>query len=175
MDCPACGNKLTEIEAGGITVDACVGGCGGIWFDQLELRKFDEPHEGAGEALLEIERDPDVEVDHSQRFNCPKCEGIVMARHFFSAKREAEVDECPNCAGVWLDPGELAAIRSQFGTDEEREEAAGEYFDELFGDEMEAMKAESEEKLRKARKFARMFKYICPSYWIPGDQEWGAF
>ena len=110
-----------------------------------------------------------------ERFNCPKCENMVMARHFFIAKREAEVDECPSCAGVWLDPGELAAIRSQFETNEEREGAAGEYFEELFGDELDVMKAESEEKLRKARKFARMFKYICPSYWIPGDQDWGAF
>ncbi len=166
---------MTEMEAGGITVDACAGGCGGIWFDQLELRKFVEPHVGAGEVLLNIERNPDVEVDRTERFNCPKCENMVMARHFFSARREAEVDECPSCAGVWLDPGELATIRSQFETNDEREKAAGEYFEELFGDELKAMEAESEEKLRKARKFAHIFRFICPSYWIPGDQEWGAF
>ena len=35
-----------------------------------------------------------------------------MMRHPFSVKREIEIDECPNCAGYWLDHGELDAIRN---------------------------------------------------------------
>lgn len=175
MICPACGNELQGIEAGGITVDACVGGCGGIWFDQLEITKFDETHEAAGEELLGIERDENVVADHDQRRNCPRCENMVLMRHFFSVKRQAEIDECPSCAGFWLDPGELATLRSQFDTHEKREEAAEEYFDDLFGDELDAMHEESQEKLEKARKFAHALRFICPSYYIPGKQKWGAF
>jgi len=44
MECPACDNELTAIEVGEITVDACRNGCGGIWFDQLELNRLDEQH-----------------------------------------------------------------------------------------------------------------------------------
>ena len=175
MVCPACGNELTAIQAGAITVDACAGGCGGIWFGQLELDRLDAGHDPAGEALLDIERDPAVEVDHERRRNCPACGDTVLLRHFFSPRREAEVDECPSCAGVWLDVGELALIRSQYDTDEAREKAAEEYFDDLFGDELDRMAAESAERLRKARKFANSLKFICPSYYLPGKQKWGAF
>lgn len=175
MICPACGNELTEFEAGRIKVDACRGGCGGIWFDQLELIKYDEEHEAAGEELLDIERDENLVVDHDKRRNCPRCRDVVLMRHFFSARRHAEVDECPNCAGFWLDPGELSKIRSQYDTHEEREEAAEDYFDDLFGDELDAMQAESQEKLEKARKFAHALRFLCPSYYIPGKQKWGAF
>lgn len=163
------------MEIGGIVVDICEGGCGGIWLDQLEVIKFDEVHESAGEVLLDIERDENIEVDREKRLQCPRCGDVVLMRHFFSVHRQVEVDECPKCAGFWLDPGELSTIRSQYETHEERERAAGEYFDEIFGERLAAMHSESEEKREKARKFAHFFRFICPSYYIPGKQEWGAF
>ena len=58
MDCPVCGRTLGRRTVGGLRVDVCEGGCGGIWFDQFELKKVDESSESAGEALLDIERDP---------------------------------------------------------------------------------------------------------------------
>ena len=64
MNCPACGNAMTEVEVKGIQVDVCEGGCGGIWFDWLELKKVDEQHEEAGQDLLEMERNPSVAIDH---------------------------------------------------------------------------------------------------------------
>ena len=175
MKCPACENILQKMTVGGVAVDVCKGGCGGIWFDNFELKKFDEPHESAGEALLDIERDESVIVDHTKRLKCPKCDDVVMMRHFFSVKKGVEVDECPSCAGFWLDAGELRKIRSLFKTEEERHKAAEEYFEEVFGDHFKAMKAQSEEKLAKTRKIVNLFRYICPSYYIPGKQDWGAF
>ena len=175
MKCPACGNLLQEMTVGDVTVDVCKGGCGGIWFDNFELKKFDEPHESAGEALLGVERDESIVIDHTKRLKCPKCDDIVMMKHFFSVKKEVEVDECPGCGGFWLDAGELRRIRSLFNTEQERHQAAQEYFSEVFGDRLAAMEAESEAQLAKARKIANMFRFICPSYYIPGKQKWGAF
>jgi len=43
MNCPACGNILEQMTVGDVTVDVCQRGCGGIWFDNFELEKFDEP------------------------------------------------------------------------------------------------------------------------------------
>src|SRR3954471_22990768 len=100
MRCPACRNELVAMEAGGITIDACEGGCGGLWFDRYELMRVDESHESAGESLLEIERDESLVVDREKRFECPKCDGIIMMRHFFSAKRRVVDNECPNCGGT---------------------------------------------------------------------------
>jgi Zn-finger nucleic acid-binding protein len=163
------------MTVGEITVDVCRGGCGGIWFDRYELMKIDESHESAGEELLHIERAADVSVDHGKRFSCPKCLNVMMMRHFFSVKRQVAVDECPNCGGYWLDVGELATIRSEFETEEERDRAAAEYFSELFDPELATAHAETVEELERARRIAYIFRFICPSYYIPGKQEWGAF
>jgi len=175
MKCPACGNQLQQMTAGDVTVEICKGGCGGIWFDSLEVKKFDEPHESAGEQLLEIERDDSMTVDHTKRLKCPKCGDIVMLRHFFSVKKQVEVDECPGCAGFWLDAGELGQIRGLFKTEEDRNRAADEYFKEVLGDKLAAMQAGDEAELNQARRIANMFRFICPSYYIPGEQIWGAF
>ena len=175
MKCPSCGNVLTLMVAGDITVNTCEHGCSGMWFDWFELEKLDEPHESAGEALLNLKKDNDVYVDHSKQRLCPKCDDVVMMRHFFCVKKQVEVDECPNCGGFWLDAGELATIRSQFASKEEREKAAEEYFSEVFGDQFKAMRAESREKREKARRIAHIFRFICPSSYIPGKQSWGAF
>ncbi len=175
MNCPACENVLQEMTVGGVVVDVCRGGCGGIWFDNYELNKFDEPHESAGEELLEIEQDESIIVDHTKRLKCPSCDDVVMMRHFFSVKKDVEVDECPGCGGFWLDAGELGKIRSLFNTEEERQKAAEEYFSEVFGGELSAMETEDQAKLNKVLKISNMFRFICPSYYIPGKQDWGAF
>jgi Zn-finger nucleic acid-binding protein len=175
MKCPACSAEMEEMIVEGITVDVCKKGCGGLWFDRFELQKVDEPHESAGESLLQVERNKNIKLDHSQPRMCQKCEDILMTRHFFSVKKEVEVDECPACGGVWLDCGELGQIRTQFSSEEERKKAAEEYFEEIFGKELKKMRQESKEKLEKARKIAHIFRFICPSYYIPGKQEGAAF
>lgn len=174
MNCPACENQLSEMEAGGIKVDVCRA-CGGIWFDNFELMKVDEPHESAGEALLDIAGGESVEVDHDRARSCPRCDDMSLRRHFFSPLKQVEVDECPGCGGIWLDVGELAALRSQFSDEEGRKQAAAAYFDEVFGAQLGAMREESDEQAQKARKFAHVFRFLCPSYYIPGKQKWGAF
>ena len=113
MKCPACDYDLTELELGGVKVDACHGGCGGIWFDAFELQRVDESHEVPSQHLLRIQRDPGLRVDPARKRACPRCEGVKLKRHFFSAKRKVEVDHCPNCAGYWLDAGELEKIRTE--------------------------------------------------------------
>jgi len=111
MKCPACFNQLKQMQVGSLVVDVCDGGCGGVWFDAFELQQVDEETEAAGDHLLNIRRDERVQVDAARKRECPRCAGIKLKRHFFSARRKVEVDECPNCGGYWLDAGELAQIR----------------------------------------------------------------
>lgn len=175
MNCPACSNRLETMTVGNLTVDVCKNGCGGIWFDNFELKQVDEKHEAAGETLLHIDTNPDAAVDYTRQRLCPKCEHQKMLQHYMSVKREVEVDECPTCGGFWLDAGELRKIRDQYETEADRKQAANEYFDEVFGDDLAKLRTEDEQSLKRARHIANMFKYICPSYYIPGKQEWGAF
>jgi uncharacterized protein len=113
MKCPACFNELTQLQVGSLVVDVCQGGCGGIWFDAFELQKVDEESEKAGEPLLHVRRNERLTVDQTRKRECPRCAGVKLHRHFFSARRRVEVDQCPNCAGYWLDAGELALVRAE--------------------------------------------------------------
>jgi uncharacterized protein len=175
MKCPACENELTEITAGEIKVDICKGGCGGVWFDWFELSKVDEPLEYAGEELLNVERNVDLALDFDRKRFCPRCEGMPMMRHFFSFKRQVTLDECPQCAGFWLDTGELTELRSLFPSEEQARAEAQKIFGELIENEFAAERQQTREKLEKARRFAHAFRFICPSYYIPGKQEGAPF
>lgn len=176
MNCPACSHTLSTRTVGEVTVDVCDGGCGGIWFDRFELRKVDEVSETAGEALLDVHRDPAVQVDSAKRYACPKCtDGVVMMRHFWSVKRAVTIDECPECSGVFLDVGELAKIRAEFPTEQERHAAADAYFADVADPLLAAAHERSEEELERAQKFAHTFRFLCPSAFIPGKQAGAAF
>ncbi|MFO7609965.1 MAG: zf-TFIIB domain-containing protein [Candidatus Krumholzibacteriia bacterium] len=175
MKCPACGHGMTETTASGIKADVCAGGCGGVWFDWLELKQVDERHEAAGEELLHAARDPHVQVDHAGKRHCPRCEGVVMMRHFASVKREIEVDECARCGGFFLDHGELNRLRDQYATEDERQQAAESLFAELFDAGLEDLHDLSEEQAERSRAFTRIFRFLLPSYWLPGKQKWGAY
>jgi len=175
MKCPACANTLVATKVGDITVDVCSNGCGGIWFDSHELKHVDEKHEAAGEKLLNIKKNPSVTVDYSQKRPCPRCDGVVMMKHFMSVKHDVEVDECAKCRGFWLDAGELGQIRDQFSDAAGREKAATTYFSDTFGEEIQKMLDENQEKAESANAIVRIFRFICPSYYIPGKQSWGAY
>ena len=123
MKCPACFNELAEMQVGSVKVDVCEGGCGGIWLDAFELQQVDEEEEEAGARLLAIERDESIVVDLMRKRACPRCPDIKLQRHFFSAKRQVEVDQCPNCGGYWLDAGELAKIRAEKSLTSEAQQA----------------------------------------------------
>src|SRR3989442_11934022 len=84
---------MTEAAVSDVKIQACKGGCGGLWFDEWTLRKVDQPDQSAGEALLHIEQNAAVKLDPEKRRNCPRDAGIVMMRHFWSVKRDVVVDE----------------------------------------------------------------------------------
>jgi Zn-finger nucleic acid-binding protein len=174
MECPACRRELTTMTVADVTVDVCAGGCGGMWFDDFELKKVEDADRSAGHELLQVARDPGVAVDPEAKRECPRC-GIPLMRHFESFERKVTLDECGSCAGVWLDAGELGTIEHEYGSDGERQSAAEAYFSEMFDGKLKAMAQESDEKVARARRFAHMFRFICPTYYIPGKQDRGAF
>lgn len=136
MICPSCGRELSSVTVGALTVDACDGiGCGGIFFDHDELTSVDDLSEECGDELVRLQkRTNPVAVDSTeeQSRRCPKCAGIKMMRHYFSARQKVVIDECGKCHGIWLDAGELDQIRREFGSREERERDLQAYFEKLF-------------------------------------------
>ena len=49
MKCPACGKSLKTVMVGGVEIDACQGGCEGIWLDRRELNDKEDAVQAFGE------------------------------------------------------------------------------------------------------------------------------
>ena len=66
--CPGCNEfmKKVYIPEAGISVDICVDGCGGIWFDNKEELKFDEQHENIDKINEELAEKSFVKVESSE-------------------------------------------------------------------------------------------------------------
>ena len=107
MKCPACTGTLREKGAGGMTLDVCYGGCGGIWFDATELERVNAR---AATTLHTIWQVPTAEVQLSEPRVCPRCPEQLLERKWFSDSRKVEIDQCPRCGGIWLDAGEFTRI-----------------------------------------------------------------
>jgi len=168
MNCPVCDNVLKSVTAGGVTVDVCMAGCGGIWFDNFELQKFDEPHEREAEMLIQVNTAKRPIQDDQRKRRCPKCADIPMMRHFFSPQKRVEVDECPNCGGYWLDAGELALIRDECRTEQERRKAVAAYFTEVGRQQTQAMEKGGPEQIARARRISQIVRFTTPfQYQMP--------
>lgn len=162
MNCPRCGNSLSQFQANEVELDVCHNGCGGIWFDKWELKKLDERSEFDTNILAQIKHDSNLTINMQKRLDCPKCpRKIVMMRHFHSVKRKVEVDECPGCGGYWLDLGELSTIHKNFDTEADRKAAQNALFDDLFGEKLKQM---SEDRRQKAGKAWSVYEFLRPGH-----------
>lgn len=102
---------LWKLRVGGIDTDVCED-CGGLWLDRLELARFEDPASAFGDALAaHLSQFPPALIDHSVRLRCPHHPDVVMRRRKYSAAVPVDIDECPQCGGIWLDADELAQIR----------------------------------------------------------------
>lgn len=173
MKCPSCQNELTAQNISTVTLNACTHGCGGIWFDQFEFKKFDEPTEPNPVDSIRLNLPTQAVKKSQDPLRCPRCPDprIRLHRHFSSPKRQVTIDECPQCAGVWLDVGELAQIRDEFPSEEARRQAAEKMADNLFGGQMQAQAQKSQQTLQRAQSFANAFRFLCPSYYAPRKQK----
>jgi Zn-finger nucleic acid-binding protein len=125
MLCPRTNTPLEPILVGGITV--YTSSLGGVFFDNSQIFKFSSPELKHGQVLLKyLSNYAEGEGEVAMRVNCPKCPSIVMMRRYFSPLKAVEIDECPSCAGIWLDNGELEKIHENHLTPKERKLLANE-------------------------------------------------
>lgn len=154
FNCPACGKPLQTATVCETDLEVCLNGCGGIWFDAAELFRFDEQHEGINDPVLQkLLECPTAQVaENGEKRTCIKC-GIKMKRHEYREGSGIYVDECYGCGGLWLDGGELKAIRENpavLQSNQEREVMAKE-FSRKVQDEARRRKEEEEARRRRNR------------------------
>jgi len=107
MICPSCKKQLRPKVAGGMTLDVCHGGCGGIWFDQDELKRVSAMSAASLHSIWKLQRGP---AKLTEPRMCPRCAGQILERKWFSNAQRVEIDQCPTCEGIWLDDGEFSKI-----------------------------------------------------------------
>jgi len=162
MDCPRCKSQLKLVKVTNVDLEQCAN-CKGIFFDNFELKKFDEPHESPSEKIiLENSSSAAVLKDSPKKISCPKCSNIKMMTRFYSVKQKIEIDECGACGGIWVDAGELAEIRAEFSTEEARDTATAKFVSFTTERPMEESQAVLEKELAILKRIGRVLHFIFP-------------
>ncbi|MBQ4646487.1 MAG: zf-TFIIB domain-containing protein [Candidatus Gastranaerophilales bacterium] len=154
--CPACKKimKKVYVASAGMSVDICVDGCGGIYFDRNEFKRVDEQHEDITPILNEIENKTFNEVNNDFKRECPDC-GAVMTRNYTSANLSIQIDVCYRCGGTFLDNQELQKIRAEFPTEEARNADFAKRLYHIFGQEYEARMKDNAQWIKESEKKRR--------------------
>src|SRR5262249_34408982 len=101
MRCPQCDQPTLgerQTRQGGV-LDVCRR-CHGVWFDRGMIYEFSRRPEALDHALGEGLRGR-TPTDH----RCPRCEAALERGTL--PDRDAAVEMCPNCGGLWMSAGEL--------------------------------------------------------------------
>lgn len=91
------------------------------YFTKLEAERIER-------KKLELARLSQDAERKSHHMRCPKCGGHLVTKDF----NKLQIDQCPDCQGVWLDAGEMEAVMAL----EERgfmSKALGDFFGTLRG------------------------------------------
>ncbi len=112
--CPDCRRPMRGVFARARTgyllaLDQCAQ-CGGIWFDRWELFPLDHEEVPRLDRIdTERLRDP---VESRPLGDCPRCEVQLREFHDANLPPDAKVARCYVCEGMWLQRGQLRAVKS---------------------------------------------------------------
>ena len=119
ISCPACGKEMKKIFLPDINlnIDICADGCGGMFFDNRELKMLNKDGEQIDEIIKSIEGKTFDKVDDSKERICPAC-GAKMVKNKVDNDETKNndfvvIDECYNCGGKFLDYGELEKYKHE--------------------------------------------------------------
>jgi Zn-finger nucleic acid-binding protein len=108
--CPDCQQPLRQETFQNIQLDSC-SNCAGFWFDSEELGRVMRSDPLALIALEE-EHLPHVQARPGANTHrrCPDCQAL-LERYQYLYDSPITLDSCGNCAGVWIEDGELQKIQ----------------------------------------------------------------
>ena len=161
INCPACGKEMVKVfdEEKGINIDICLNGCGGIFFDNRELEKFDEAHESADEILNAIKEKEFAKVDESDVRICPIC-NVPMVK-MGSGRGGVEIDVCNTCGAKFLDNGELEKVRKGTSADLSKVDAM---VDLLYQNNLKEVLGKNAQKEIKTSPRRQFFENLVTKY-----------
>ncbi len=113
MNCPRCNLELTNKTILDfkyfLNIDYC-SSCGGIWLDNGELKRLEKTIEP---TFYEIRKIPNKQ-EQLEILRCPSCDNSkILQKAQHARDKHVIVDYCTECKGIWLDTGEIEAIRKE--------------------------------------------------------------
>lgn len=111
MNCPRCQTELKpdKLSEAAITYSAqSCPKCKGFWISDRQLKQIEMEEQA---ALIEFRSIPGKDAQH-QPLACPEC-AKVMEKVTSERDPNVVMDVCRPCDKVWLDGGELAAIKTE--------------------------------------------------------------
>jgi Zn-finger nucleic acid-binding protein len=108
--CPGCGSLLKEVYAEAnygryLLLDQCPD-CGGIWFDSWELYYLKSEE---ADQLDPVDREKLLSLASLRKGSgeCPRCETELEPFQDPVLPKDARIEHCTKCNGLWLNRGEL--------------------------------------------------------------------
>lgn len=107
-NCPVCSETMYIEKIEGEDIDRCPG-CKGMYFDKGELESISKLVSLFTDINLEEEEIDTIPLfERERKLKCPDC-GEPMTEQDVGGGYV--IDQCIGCEGIWLDFGELAAIK----------------------------------------------------------------
>ena len=110
LSCPGCGSPLKEVCAEAnygryLLLDQCPD-CGGIWFDNWELYYLKN---GEANRLDPVDSEKLLTLTSFKKgsYQCPRCQADLEPFHDPNLPKDAKIERCSKCNGLWLNRGEL--------------------------------------------------------------------
>ncbi|MBI5893980.1 MAG: zf-TFIIB domain-containing protein [Deltaproteobacteria bacterium] len=115
LTCPECAIPFKEVYAEAnygrvLLLDQCQN-CGGIWFDRWELYFLKD---NEGERLDPVDNAKfltPVSFKKGTRL-CPNCNIALESFKDPNLPKDANIERCKSCSGLWLNRGELAKYKN---------------------------------------------------------------
>lgn len=106
-ECFACNVNLQQLDMQGQIVDRCPE-CQGTFFDKGELESVLHLVKLFQKVIIDEEDIDSVpELEHKRIVVCPEDKSEMSPRDVMGLT----IDVCPECEGIWLDRGEIAALK----------------------------------------------------------------
>jgi uncharacterized protein len=151
---------LQESVVAGIKVQACLGECGGLWFDRFQFKKIESLKPGIRQSLLMIERAEGIKIYRGAEHTCPDCKTTLLYRHFFSVEGDTEINQCSKCRGFWVDLAGLAKL--QLLPADQKYPAVEKYFTAILDKKISGIRLRHDDISQQAHILKQILKFLCP-------------
>jgi len=137
MNCPNCGKIMKKyfLTNVGNNVDVCIDGCGGLYFDNNELKRVEKNALDSNSLVDLLKGKEFLKIQNSLALKCPVCHS-KMVKHFTTPSKRNSVDECYFCGGTFIMSDIFLNMMDELKLPPEERENINDFLDSYLPPEM---------------------------------------